>query len=171
MSMILELRQIEASAIDSLLSDPDQIEELLDLDDAIYDSGVPQENIAPEIDLDKSWHAIHFLLTGSAWGGEPPFSYLLVGGEEVGDVDVGYGPARVLRPQEVSEFDMALASVSPEDLRNRFDPQAIAREEIYAIDPQRREEELEYIFYYYDILRTFVHDASLAGKGLLIYMT
>ena len=46
MSMILELRQIEASAIDSLLSDPDQIEELLDLDGAIYDSCVPQENIA-----------------------------------------------------------------------------------------------------------------------------
>jgi len=48
------------------------------------------------LDLDKAWGGLHFLLTGTAWEGEPPHSFLL-DGDTVGDIDVGYGPARVHR--------------------------------------------------------------------------
>src|SRR5215203_4027303 len=54
-----------------------------------------------EIDLDKSWHGIHYLLTKTAWAGEPPLSFLVLGGAEVGDIDVGYGTARAFRSDEV----------------------------------------------------------------------
>ena len=91
MSMICNLRQVEAAEIDNLLAHPEHVGDVLDSNEA---------GPGGELDLDKAWHGIHFLLTGSAWEGEEPLCYLLAGGQEVGDEDVGYGPARVLRPRE-----------------------------------------------------------------------
>src|SRR5436309_13750159 len=34
----------------------------------------------PRCDIHKAWHAIHYVLTGTADGGEPPDCYLLDGG-------------------------------------------------------------------------------------------
>ena len=31
------------------------------------------------IDIDKAWHGIHYLLTGTAWGGDPPASWVIFG--------------------------------------------------------------------------------------------
>lgn len=56
-----------------------------------------------EVDLDKSWHGLHFLFTGTAWEGEEPACFLVLGGEGIGN-DVGYGPARVLMPDDVGRF-------------------------------------------------------------------
>ena len=171
MSMVCELRQIESSDIGPLLADPERIDEILDWDEDEEDDESRSE---PYLDLDKSWHAIHYLLTGSAWEGEPPLSYLLIGGEEVGDIDVGYGPARVLRPDEVRTFDGALSSISADDLRRRFDPKAMMKEDIYPNIWDRdlqQDDVLGYVLDNYQGLQAFVHDASAKGKGLLIYMT
>ena len=48
-------------------------------------------------DLDKAWHGIHFLLTGSAWETTPGAGESVLGGDPVGP-DRGYGPARLLDP-------------------------------------------------------------------------
>ena len=50
-----------------------------------------------EEDLDKSWHGIHYLMTGSVWGSDSPLDFLISGGTNVGDIDLGSGPARVMR--------------------------------------------------------------------------
>lgn len=52
------------------------------------------------IDLDKTWHALHYLFTGTAWAGDFPACFLVSSGEPVGDVDVGYGPARSFTPAQ-----------------------------------------------------------------------
>ena len=44
-----------------------------------------------EIDVDKSWHGMHYLLTRSAEGGTPPLDFLLEGGDR-------WGRRRRLRP-------------------------------------------------------------------------
>jgi hypothetical protein len=166
MGMVLVLRHIEASAIDPLLSNPEQIEDILDWEDEDGDG----ENTEPETDLDKSWHAIHYLLTGTAWGGEPPLSSLLLGGEEVGDVDVGYGPARVMRPAEVANFDSVLSAISSDEMRRRYDPAAMMKEDIYPNVWDRGEEEIEYVIEYFEVLKQIVHDARASNKGLIIYL-
>src|SRR3712207_3831611 len=103
MSMICNLRQVEEAEIEELLANPEHIGDFLygDVDDEHEYEDIEREG---EIDLDKAWHGIHFLLTGTAWEGQEPLCYLLVGGEYIGDEDVGYGPARVLRPHEVADF-------------------------------------------------------------------
>ncbi|NUR82053.1 MAG: DUF1877 family protein [Terrabacter sp.] len=51
------------------------------------------------LDLDKSWHGIHFLLTGTDWsaGDAGAAGGAILGGRPVGEDD-GYGPARLLEP-------------------------------------------------------------------------
>jgi hypothetical protein len=69
--------------------------------------------------IDKSWHGIHFLLTGSAWGGKPPLSNAVLGGKEFGQ-DLGYGPARYLTPDQVKEVAAALDEITEATLRAQF---------------------------------------------------
>ena len=49
------------------------------------------------VSLEKSWHGLHFALTGDPWGGEPPLNFLLAA-VPVGTADIGYGPPRVMEP-------------------------------------------------------------------------
>jgi hypothetical protein len=67
MSMIFILRQIDAEDIQQLSNNPQSILDMLN-----EDVQVDEVKLAMETDLDKAWHAIHYLLTGSAWGGELP---------------------------------------------------------------------------------------------------
>lgn len=82
------------------------------------------------LDLDKSWHVIHFLLTNDPRGGPAPLKDTIVGGTEIGP-DLGSGPARILTPVEVRAVAVALAGVREADLRVRFDPEALEASKIY----------------------------------------
>ena len=53
------------------------------------------------LDIDKAWHAIHFLLNGQTWEGTGALYDAVLGGHVLGEVDVGYGPARCLSASEV----------------------------------------------------------------------
>ena len=161
MSMICCLREVSDSEIRSLLHAPEQVVDFL-------------EEERDEIDLDKAWHGIHFLLTGSAWEGAEPLCYLVSGGQTIGDVDVGYGPARALAGRQVADFNSALASVTTDELRRRFDPRAMTEAEIYPEiwerDPQE-DDALGYLLEYFEELKTFVEKAAEGGKGMIVYLT
>src|SRR5271165_1779219 len=77
--------------------------------------------VSDPLNIDKSWHGIHFLLTSSAWGGTPPLSNAVLGGTEFGP-DLGYGPARYLTPDQVKEVAAGLDRITGETLRGRFNP-------------------------------------------------
>src|SRR5262245_32769999 len=75
---------------------------------------VPPEGAEPDqgrgIDLDKAWHGLHYIFTGTVWEGEPPGCFLVHGGEEVGDEDDDTRP-RLLDPNQVRQFSAFLASI------------------------------------------------------------
>ncbi len=56
------------------------------------------------MDIDKAWHGLHFIFTGSDWSGGFPEGFLVTCGKAVGDVDVGYGPARFLTSPKSSKL-------------------------------------------------------------------
>jgi hypothetical protein len=128
---------------------------------------------AAHTDLDKAWHGIHFLLTGTDWEGEGPLSFLVKGGTEVGDIDVGYGPARAFRAAEVRAIAAALAPVDEATLRARFDPAEMMKLEIYPEiwdrDPAD-DDTLGYCMEYYGELKQFVAGAAGRGEGLLVHL-
>jgi hypothetical protein len=122
-------------------------------------------------DLDKAWHGIHYLLTGTAWEGEPPLNALVTSGREVGKEDVGYGPARTLTAAETREVAAALARLDDATLRGRFAPAEMMRLEIYPEiwdrDPAE-DDTLGYLMEYLSELRGALNMASAQGLGLLV---
>src|SRR5687767_13290253 len=68
----------------------------------------------PALDLDKSWHGLHYLLTGSAWEGEGPQAFLVSGGELI---DLNVRSARIFWPEEVQTIDAALTGLTAGELR------------------------------------------------------
>ena len=150
----------------------DEIRQLLAQPESIYDF-IEEERTST--DLDKAWHGIHWLLTGSADGGDEPHCYLLAGGEPVGDVDVGYGPARALTSQQVAAWDATLSQISRDELSRRFDPQAMLDADIYpeiaARSIKGEEDTLDYLLQAYGSLRDFVAAARKERSGLLVYLS
>ena len=201
MGMILGLSTVADSTIDRLLEKPTLIWQVLAPDDhggaasrsTQYMPGffarlfrrkkadcvppsMPELQLADdernETDLDKAWHGIHYLLTGSDWGGDPPLNFLVTGGLPVGDVDVGYGPARVFHSSEVARIHDALCAIQPDELRRRYNPDAMMEQEIYPTiwdrDP-KDDDALGYLMEYFAVLRRFISEA--AGRGLGIVVT
>ena len=125
-------------------------------------------------DLDKAWHGIHYLLTGTAGDGGKPFNFLLAGGCQVGDIDVGYGPARVLSASETRAAHEALTQLSDDDLRRRFDPAEMTRKEVYPEiwdRPPEEDDTLSYLLEYVRTLRGFLAQAVEQRQGLVVYLT
>ena len=160
MGMISVWRLADDEQIGELLADPAMIEELLDEE-------------GPDIDLDRAWHGIHFLLTGTARGAVGPRGYIL-GGRPVGEINVGYGPARVLTSTEVAAFDDLLQCIPDDELSQRFNPEAMTRAEIYPEIWERaqtgEEDVLGYLVGHFDELKTFVAGARRDGMGLITYL-
>jgi len=125
-------------------------------------------------DLDKAWHGIHYLLTGTAGEGASPLHFIASGGRDVGDEEIGIGPARVFRSDEVVRIRDALVKVDDVQLRARFDPAEMTRQDVYpdiwSRDPED-DNALGYVMEYVAVLRAFVDKAVAARVGLVVYLT
>ena len=126
------------------------------------------------VDLDKAWHGIHYLLTGTVWEGGEPLNFLVSGGRSVGDIDVGYGPARVLSAAETRAAHEALTQISDDDLRGRFDPGDMTSKEIYPEiwdRPPEEDDTLSYLLGHVSTLREFLAQAVEHRQGLVVHIT
>lgn len=125
------------------------------------------------IDIDKTWHALHFLLTGSDWEGDFPRGFLVSCGEAVGDVDVGYGPARSFAPTQVNEIATYLSELDRTELRHRLDPEKMQNLKIYPSvwkDCKNIDEEWSYLQWGLDEVTKFAVESSKENSALLIYI-
>ena len=121
---------------------------------------------------DKSWNAIHYLLTGSAHEGTFPAGFILVGGTPVGDVDVGYGPARLFTPGEVREIEGALSKINREVAQRRFDGAAMDAAGVYPQIWARTDEEVfEYAWENLRALQEFVRHTVERNQALILLLT
>lgn len=193
MSMILVILPASDDTIQSLIRNPTKITDFIEVGEpsprlSTWDRlrrlfGWKPEGASPRegrelddaarecFDLDKSWHAIHFLLSGTAWEGTMPEGFLLCSGAVIGDIDVGYGPARAYTAAETASIHACLAALPPDQLRMRFDAKVLAREEIYPdIWDREDEEDVDYVLHYYKSLREFVAHTTDRGEGMVIYL-
>jgi Domain of unknown function (DUF1877) len=133
---------------------------------------------APEqgfVDLDKAWHALHYLLTGTSRDGAGPLAFLLKGGTPLGPELSELGSARVFTPTEAAAIADALAEVSQQKLLPRFDPKKFERLELYPgrwaeINP-RSEYDLGYYFGPLEQLKNVMRRAKLEGHGVLTWIS
>jgi hypothetical protein len=165
--MIGNVLRISTKKVEALRANPDRIKRVL------YPSEEGDTVVSDDVhfDLDKAWHGIHFMLTGDVWGGELPLGFLLLG-QPIGDIDVGYGPARAFDSNEVRAIADALLPISPSVLRSRFEPRALGWAEVYPNQPGAAPgpHDCESLIGHYEALRTFVIETADLGAGLIVYV-
>jgi hypothetical protein len=133
-----------------------------------------EANEGMRCDLEKSWHGIHYLLTGSAWEGDPPLDFLVNGGRQVGRIDPEHGPVRAFRADQTRAIYESLSSLSPYELRKRFNARDMTAKEIYPDIWTRsvlEEDSLRYLMDSLDKLRAFLRQTAEAQLGLLVFLT
>ena len=120
------------------------------------------------IDIEKAWHGLHFLFTGTADEGDEPTCFLLKGGEDLDDE----GVRRALRPAQTRRFADFLTSLTTADLERRFDPKRMTALEIYPDLIWNRVSEQDnsrqWLLAAFEQLRLFVTRAADAGDGLVM---
>jgi hypothetical protein len=129
---------------------------------------VPDPN--KEVDLEKSWHGLHFLFTGTSDEGPEPACFLMKGGEDVDDE----GLARALNPGQVKRFATYLSSLTPDQLRGRFDAKRMMELEIYPEIWDRPvsgdENVLEWLIAYSTELQSFVQRVADDGDAVIVHL-
>ncbi|MFN3150617.1 YfbM family protein [Bremerella sp.] len=161
MSMIGNFLQLSSDDLATLIADPSGVV------DFIYPD---EEERADNIDIDKAWHGIHYMLSGDAWGGELPLANVVLGGTEIGD-DAGYGPALYITAEEVQVVADALRDITPENFRARYDAAAMKKNEIYpGFWDEAGDDVVDYLASWFDTLRDYYIDAASKGLAMLKYI-
>jgi Domain of unknown function (DUF1877) len=164
MGMVVCLVALPPEKLDELKADEDLIEAFLYPDDG---ESEPENSI----DLDKAWHGIHYLLTGEAEGGEPPFSLAVVGGEFFGP-EIGLEPPSFLTSTQVNAVASAISALSSEELRTRFNAKDMEAKDIYpdVIWVRDGAEALDYLIENYEPLVEFYRDAASRGDAVIKWL-
>jgi hypothetical protein len=132
---------------------------------------VPAEDPDRSIDIEKAWHGLHFLFTGTADEGEEPTCYLVRGGEDLDDE----GQTRALRPHQVRRFADYLSALTSAELARRYDPARMAKLEIYPDRIWMRpapagDSPLEWLLECFAELREFMGRAAATDHGVIIHV-
>ncbi len=125
----------------------------------------PENN---EMDLDKAWHGIHYCLTQDIGEGNHPLGFILYGGHVAGDIDVGYGPARLFTGAETAELNTLVQKVSSDDLRANYTPEKM--DDVYpsVIWSRTDEDNFEYIDENFSELKKFLARCVQDRVGMTI---
>jgi len=196
MGMTCALHRVSSAEIDEMIGDPASVPRVLRLDDgppvrevrpkgilgfllrltpitiSEVDPDAPESSWTPDpertLDIEKAWHGLHFLFTGTADEGDEPSCFLVKGGEDLDDE----GVRRALRPEQVRQFARFLSSLSADALQRRFDPARMTELDIYPdviwtrVPPQ--DNPRQWLMESVERLRDFVKRTVEAGDGLVI---
>jgi len=122
------------------------------------------------LDLGRAWHGLHFLLNGSAWGGQGPAFDAVLGGVQLGD-PTSYEPVRLLDPPAVAAVAAHLAALGPRELTPRFTHRSLRQAEIYPDDAWREPEALRsFLLPAYAQLTGLFETAAEAGDAVLVQL-
>lgn len=129
------------------------------------------------LDIDKTWHAIHFILTGQAGkteeatGENTVLSKLIFSGNLLTDEDVGYGPAMLITQAEVKEIAKEIQGISRELLYKSFDLSTMLKNGVYPmINDEDEDGFFEYVWQYFEEIQRFFRVAAQENKCVIFYI-
>jgi hypothetical protein len=125
----------------------------------------PEEgDLGPAGDYEKSWQGLHYLLTGTAWEGEPPLNFLMGGGREL-ELRDGEMPLLTHSSADTRRIADALLRLSDEEVRGHANLAEMNRLEIY---PGWDEQNVGHLLEDVRRLRETVSHVASRGLGLLV---
>ena len=167
MSMLCFVLGVSPEQIRTLRADPSLATEVAVGNGDVRRLGQLQE----PLDLEKSWHMLHYMFTGSVDDTRSPGAALL-SGEELGE-DLGYGPVRLHGEKATAEFARFLQSLDPDDLTARMDTAEMASAGVYVVAGSSDDDEefREEVGYYFPQLRDYVARVAQQQGGLLTWLS
>jgi len=129
---------------------------------AMKDHEIPEGEIIESLKLEKSWEALHFLLSASASEGEDAAQFLL-GGKILEDVSEHVA---IQQNDAVSAFNIILENTSDAELAACFDAAKLDVAQIYPGNWSDRE--FSYLEEYLGPLRKFISLHANKGNGILV---
>ncbi len=165
MGMIMYLLRISKQELESYIDKPD-----LFLENRVDD--------AYSMDIDKAWGGILYLLTGKAFASGSPedevdsLNRIFFSAQFFDeDMDVGYGPAHYLTPEQVAGIHRKIASLTEADLKARYDPEAMNEEEELYPSLDWNEEDFEYLYFHFQALQSFFATAASRGEAIVTFLS
>lgn len=129
----------------------------------------PKTTKIPEgMELEKSWHCLHFLISRKVWEtSEEPIEKAILGGAEIPDTEhvMGYGPVRYLEPGEVKKITAALERYPIQQKASKFSSDAAEDAKIYC--PNHTAEEL---VHYFNLVKNYYREAVSEKHAMLIWI-
>jgi hypothetical protein len=121
------------------------------------------------LELDKAWHGLHFLLTGTPDAGDEPANFLMEGGEALGD-DAG---ARGLDSGDVRRIAEFLAASNADAVERRYDPARMTKCDVYPKEIWMRPATADFspgawLMTSYRELHSFLAAAAAAGDAVIV---
>lgn len=141
----------------------------MDKPDGLSDFLFEHENSSNYYDLDKSWHAIHFMLNGSVQGVSTIAGELIIAGKLLSEEDIGYGPARYFDLNKRIENPAELEKITNEPFIANFDAMLEQGSLIYP-GFENTKEDKEYIITFFSGMKEFCKKAIQEKKCLISYM-
>ncbi len=191
MSMVYCLRRASDASLAALLERPDHIFAFVEAENTSVVSEAPgllarlfggkldpvpdfARSDGDEADLDKAWHAIHFVLTGSPDATRRPLSLIVEDWPSIGTKDehaLGKGPAHAVGARAMARFHEELSRVNDDQLRLRYDVEDMAAHDVYHADEllQDIDHGWRYVRDHIDTLRGFAAGAAAAGSGAVVW--
>ena len=123
-------------------------------------------DLGPDGDFEKSWQGLHYVLTGTAWEGNPPLNFLMGGGRAL-DVWGNDNPLLAHGSADTRRIADALTALSDEEARRRVNREEIVRLDIYP-GIWDDDEGVEYLLDEVRRLRKTVSKVAGRGLGLLV---
>ena len=162
--MIMYLLRISKQELESYIDKPD-----LFLENRVDD--------AYSMDIDKAWGGILYLLTGKAFASGSPedevdsLNRIFFSAQFFDeDMDVGYGPAHYLTPEQVAGIHRKIASLTEADLKARYDTEAMNEEEELYPSLDWNEEDFEYLYFHFQALQSFFATAASRGEAIVTFL-
>jgi hypothetical protein len=155
MSMTARYLRVESRVIVDILSAPSSLVEVL------YPEPENADHTTRYLDIDKTWHIIHFLLNDHPWEGNGPRFGAVLGGTELTDEDLGYGPARYLTPAEVGATSRAIQQIGFDELWSGLDAARIRAVDLYS-EAYAREN--------YQALQAFFLRAANSNEAVILWL-
>lgn len=165
--MLARFVQVSSAELADLVADPSGIP--LSRSGLVPSDGEPGDTFVTDgrrtLSLDRAWHGVHYLLSGSPEPHSGRWGRVILGGTDIGDDDFGFGPARYFDADEVAEISADLGRPELEaELEDRFDPTRMTALAIYpgGWDTGDR----DWLLDGFRQLRGFLADAS--GRGAAV---
>lgn len=168
MSMIGMFVRVAESELQNYISDSLLFENLID--DEAFDEN---PNVC---DIDKTWDAISFLLTGygpsDLSNAKPPLSWTIFGSNVLNEnQDLGYGPANYLTADQVILLNSELSKISSKDLEANYDASKMNELGLYPNSWEKLQDEMDYIGNHFESLKKFYATAAINGQAVICYLS